>query len=146
MVQRYKILLILIAKNKLFCIFAPKKINYLSNKPFKFCSVMKVLRVLFMAFALLMVSGLSAQTVYNSNGSSCGKIESNGTVRNSSGSSIRATVRFAMVPDRASVRWKATAPCVTALAQRLAKLKATAPSVMAMALASARCRAFPVNG
>ena len=88
MVQRYKILLILIAKNKLFCIFVPKKINYLSNKPFKFCSVMKVLRVLFMAFALLMVSGLSAQTVYNSNGSSCGKIESNGTVRNSSGSSI----------------------------------------------------------
>ena len=88
MVQRYKILLILIAKNKLFCIFAPKKINYLSNKPFKFCSVMKVLRVLFMSLALLMVSGLSAQTVYNSNGSSCGKIESNGTVRNSSGSSI----------------------------------------------------------
>ena len=88
MVQRYKILLILIAKNKLFCIFAPKKINYLSNKPFKFCSVMKVLRVLFMSLALLMVSGLSAQTVYNSNGSSCGKIESNGTVRNASGSSI----------------------------------------------------------
>jgi hypothetical protein len=97
MVQRYKILLILIAKNKLFCIFAPKKINYLSNKPFKFCSVMKVLRVLFMSLALLMVSGLSAQTVYNSNGSSCGKIESNGTVRNSSGSSIGKVDRDGVV-------------------------------------------------
>ena len=41
-----------------------------------------------MSLALLIVSGLSAQTVYNSNGSSCGKIESNGTMRNSSGSSI----------------------------------------------------------
>ena len=41
-----------------------------------------------MALALMMTSGLQAQTVYNSNGSSCGKIESNGTVRNSSGSSI----------------------------------------------------------
>ena len=49
---------------------------------------MKVLRVLFMALALMVVSGVSAQTVYNSKGSSCGKIENNGTVRNSSGSSI----------------------------------------------------------
>ena len=88
MLQRYKILLILIAKKQIILYLCTEKINYLSNKPFKFCSVMKVLRVLFMAFALLMVSGLSAQTVYNSNGSSCGKIESNGTVRNSSGSSI----------------------------------------------------------
>ena len=88
MVQRYKILLILIAKKQIILYLCPEKINYLSNKPFKFCSVMKVLRVLFMSLALLMVSGLSAQTVYNSNGSSCGKIESNGTVRNSSGSSI----------------------------------------------------------
>ena len=88
MVQRYKILLILIAKKQIILYLCPEKINYLSNKPFKFCCVMKVLRVLFMSLALLMVSGLSAQTVYNSNGSSCGKIESNGTVRNSSGSSI----------------------------------------------------------
>jgi len=49
---------------------------------------MKVFRVLFMAVALMMASGATAQTVYNSNGSSCGKIESNGTVRNGSGSSI----------------------------------------------------------
>jgi hypothetical protein len=49
---------------------------------------MKVFRVLFMAAALMMAQGAMAQTVYNSNGSSCGKIESNGTVRNSSGSSI----------------------------------------------------------
>ena len=61
MVQRYKILLILIAKNKLFCIFAPKKINYLSNKPFKFCSVMKVLRVLFMGFGSVGTDGLQQQ-------------------------------------------------------------------------------------
>ena len=88
MLQRYKILLILIAKKQIILYLCPEKINYLSNKPFKFCSVMKVLRVLFMSLALLVVSGLSAQTVYNSNGSSCGKIESNGTVRNSSGSSI----------------------------------------------------------
>lgn len=88
MVQRYKILLILIAKKQIILYLCPEKINYQLNKPFKFCSVMKVLRVLFMAIALLMASGLSAQTVYNSNGSSCGKIESNGTVRNSSGSSI----------------------------------------------------------
>ena len=49
---------------------------------------MKTLRVLIMAFALMMASGAMAQTVYNSSGSSCGKIESNGTIRNSSGSSV----------------------------------------------------------
>ena len=49
---------------------------------------MKVFRVLFLAAAMMMASGAMAQTVYNSKGSSCGKIESNGTVRNSSGSSI----------------------------------------------------------
>ena len=43
---------------------------------------MKVLRVLFMALALMMTSGIQAQKVYNANGSNCGKIESNGTVRN----------------------------------------------------------------
>ena len=41
-----------------------------------------------MAIAIIMASGAMAQTVYNSSGSSCGKIESNGTIRNSSGSSI----------------------------------------------------------
>ena len=49
---------------------------------------MKALRILFLALAIMLVSGATAQTVYNSNGSSCGQIESNGTVRNSSGSSI----------------------------------------------------------
>ena len=49
---------------------------------------MKVFRILFLALALMMVSGATAQTVYSSNGSSCGQIESNGTVRNGSGSSI----------------------------------------------------------
>ena len=89
MVQRYKILLILIAKNKLFCIFAPKKINYLSNKPFKFCSVMKVLRVLFMAFSGSSIGKIESNgTVRNASGSSIGKIESDGTIRNGSGSSI----------------------------------------------------------
>ena len=41
-----------------------------------------------MALVLMMASGAMAQTVYNSSGSSCGKIESDGTIRNSSGSSI----------------------------------------------------------
>ena len=49
---------------------------------------MKAIRMMFMALAILMVSAASAQTVYNSSGSSCGKIEDNGTIRNSSGSSI----------------------------------------------------------
>ena len=35
-----------------------------------------------MALALMMTSGIQAQKVYNANGSNCGKIESNGTVRN----------------------------------------------------------------
>ena len=41
-----------------------------------------------MAFALMMASGAMAQTVYNGSGSSCGKIESDGTIRNGSGSSV----------------------------------------------------------
>ena len=49
---------------------------------------MKILRALILAIGLLMASGAMAQTVYNSSGSSCGKIESNGTIRNSSGSSV----------------------------------------------------------
>ena len=49
---------------------------------------MKLLRVLFAALMVMMVSGATAQTVYNSNGSSCGKVDSNGTVRNGNGSSI----------------------------------------------------------
>ena len=49
---------------------------------------MKALRVLLLAAGLMMASGAMAQTVYNSSGSSCGKIESNGTIRNSSGSSV----------------------------------------------------------
>ena len=49
---------------------------------------MKTIRMMFMALAILMVSAASAQTVYNSSGSSCGKIEDNGTIRNSSGSSV----------------------------------------------------------
>ena len=49
---------------------------------------MKTLRVLLLAIAMIMASGAMAQTVYNSSGSSCGKIESNGTIRNSSGSSV----------------------------------------------------------
>ena len=44
---------------------------------------MKILRVLILAAGLVMASGAMAQTVYNSSGSSCGKIESNGTIRNS---------------------------------------------------------------
>ena len=49
---------------------------------------MKILRVLILAAGLMMASGAMAQTVYNSSGSSIGKVESDGTVRNSSGSSI----------------------------------------------------------
>ena len=49
---------------------------------------MKILRILILAASLVMASGAMAQTVYNSSGSSCGKIESNGTIRNSSGSSV----------------------------------------------------------
>ena len=49
---------------------------------------MKALRVLFLSIVMLMASSAMAQTVYNSSGSSCGKIESDGTIRNSSGSSI----------------------------------------------------------
>ena len=49
---------------------------------------MKALRVFLMAIALMMASGVMAQTVRNSSGSSCGQIESNGTIRNSSGSSV----------------------------------------------------------
>ena len=49
---------------------------------------MKILRVLILAAGLAMASGAMAQTVYNSSGSSCGKIESDGTIRNSSGSSV----------------------------------------------------------
>ena len=49
---------------------------------------MKILRVLILAAGLVMASGAMAQTVYNSSGSSCGKIDRDGTIRNSSGSSI----------------------------------------------------------
>ena len=49
---------------------------------------MKALRVLFLSIVMLMASSAMAQTVYNSSGASCGKIESDGTIRNSSGSSI----------------------------------------------------------
>lgn len=49
---------------------------------------MKAIRVLFLSLAIMMVSAMSAQTVYNSSGSSCGKIDRDGTIRNSSGSSI----------------------------------------------------------
>ena len=49
---------------------------------------MKALRLLFLAMVIMMASGAMAQTVYNSSGSSCGKIENNGIIRNSSGSSV----------------------------------------------------------
>ena len=49
---------------------------------------MKAIRILLLALATVMFSAVSAQTVYNSSGSSCGKIEKNGTIRNSSGSSV----------------------------------------------------------
>ena len=49
---------------------------------------MKALRILILALATMIASAASAQAVYNSSGSRCGTIESNGTVRNSSGSSI----------------------------------------------------------
>ena len=49
---------------------------------------MKALRIIILAIVTMMASGAMAQTVYNSSGSSCGKIESDGTIRNSSGSSI----------------------------------------------------------
>ena len=49
---------------------------------------MKALRIILLAIVTMFVSGAMAQTVYNSSGSSCGKIESDGTIRNSSGSSV----------------------------------------------------------
>ena len=49
---------------------------------------MKALRILFLVLVTMIMSAATAQTVYNSSGSSCGKIESNGTIRNSSGSSV----------------------------------------------------------
>jgi hypothetical protein len=50
--------------------------------------IMKALRIIILAIVTMMASGAMAQTVYNSSGSSCGKIESDGTIRNSSGSSV----------------------------------------------------------
>ena len=98
---------------------------------------MKVLRVLLMALAIMLTTDLSAQTVYNSNGSSCGKIESNGTVRNRNGSQIgkiesNGTVRnssgsqigkidsdgiFVIAVDRALARSIETEQSVTLVAQ-----------------------------
>ena len=49
---------------------------------------MKALRIIILALVTMFASGAMAQTVYNSSGSSCGKIESDGTIRNSSGSSV----------------------------------------------------------
>ena len=49
---------------------------------------MKILRILILAAGLVMASGAMAQTIYNSSGSSIGKIDRDGTIRNSSGSSI----------------------------------------------------------
>ena len=49
---------------------------------------MKTVRIMLMTLAIMMASAVSAQTVYNSSGSSCGKIENDGTIRNSSGSSV----------------------------------------------------------
>ena len=50
--------------------------------------IMKALRIIILALVTMFASGAMAQTVYNSSGSSCGKIESDGTIRNSSGSSV----------------------------------------------------------
>ena len=49
---------------------------------------MKAIRILFLALTIMMASGAMAQTVYNSRGTSCGKIESDGIVRNDRGTSI----------------------------------------------------------
>lgn len=49
---------------------------------------MKAFRFIIFALSIMMASAVSAQTVYNSSGSSCGKIENDGTIRNSSGSSV----------------------------------------------------------
>ena len=53
-----------------------------------------------MALAIMMASGAMAQTVYNSSGSSCGVINSDGTVYSKSGSSIGRIYSDGTVNDR----------------------------------------------
>ena len=72
-----------------------KTLKNLFGMVFAFCYLstllnreMKTIQMLFLALAIMMASAASAQTVYNSSGSSCGKIENDGTIRNSSGSSV----------------------------------------------------------